>query len=139
MRHPGEECRLSHRLRAAEGLPNGSVQRFISLFGLQDLNEQPGLLGRAIPRWLLPEGPQSAAEESPLERPPLPFPLTLIHGCEDRLVPYTQAVDMLDRRRQSGADVELISYEDAGHGWFNDESSELSQVSLRELLEVLDR
>ncbi|MEE2828665.1 MAG: alpha/beta hydrolase [Myxococcota bacterium] len=135
----GKSAGSAIAMRAAEGLPDNSVCRFISLFGLHDLNEQRGLLGRAIPRRLLPEGPQSAAAESPLERPPLPFPLTLIHGCEDRLVPYAQAVDMLERRRQSGADVELISYEGAGHGWFNDENSELSQLSLRDLLGVLGR
>lgn len=135
----GKSAGSAIAMRAAEGIPSTSVRRFISLFGLQDLNQQPGMLGRAIPRWLLPEGPQSAAQESPLERPPLPFPLTLIHGREDRLVPYAQAVAMLERRQQNGADVELISYDGAGHGWFNDESSELARDSLNDLLGLLER
>lgn len=43
-------------------------------------------------------------------------PFLLIHGTQDRTVPYKQSVMMRDRMKQAGAACELFTVEGGGHG-----------------------
>jgi acetyl esterase len=56
-------------------------------------------------------------EMSPIEhiKPGLP-PFLLVHGTQDRVVPYDQSTQMLMRLRDNGVDAELITVDGGGHG-----------------------
>ncbi|MHA6757639.1 alpha/beta fold hydrolase [Streptacidiphilus sp. PAMC 29251] len=60
--------------------------------------------------------PDLAAAASPVSyTPPVVPPFLLIHGTEDRLVPYTQSELLADHLRAQGADVELVPVPGADH------------------------
>ena len=46
-------------------------------------------------------------------------PTFIVHGKEDKIVPYSSAVDYCDRVLSLNGYCELHSYEKAGHGFFN--------------------
>ncbi|MBN1421976.1 MAG: alpha/beta hydrolase [Planctomycetes bacterium] len=46
-------------------------------------------------------------------------PFLILHGTEDKLVPYAQAVAFKEKLEKAGVAVELYSAEGAGHGFFN--------------------
>ena len=45
------------------------------------------------------------------------IPLLLIHGEEDRQVPYSQSLEMQEAMKKAGKPVELITLKDEGHQW----------------------
>ena len=123
---------------AAEGFPEESFDRFISIFGIYDLSPTPGLLGGLMPRFLVGSSePQIAFSRSPMGRPPLPFPITLLHGTEDRLAPYEQAERFLAQRQQQGADIDLITYAGEEHSWFSDARRPVCEQSMADILGLL--
>ena len=127
-------------LRAAERLPEGSLSRVVSVFGLYDLGSMRGPLAALIgPAILRTRDPEQVAAESPLNRPPLQLPLTLLHGTADTLVPYEQAERMLAQRLEAELPTELLTFEGAEHGFFNDARSPVCTEALSRLLEVLGR
>jgi len=44
-------------------------------------------------------------------------PTLLLHGTEDKYVAFEQAVWMRDRLQSCGIEVELLTFEGAGHGF----------------------
>ncbi|HUU29403.1 MAG TPA: alpha/beta hydrolase [archaeon] len=46
-------------------------------------------------------------------------PMLLLHGTEDKIVPYRQSADFVAALKALGIEAELYSEEGAGHGWFN--------------------
>ena len=56
-------------------------------------------------------------EMSPIEhvKPGLP-PFLLVHGTQDRIVPYDQSKRMLAKLRGSGVEAELVTIDGGGHG-----------------------
>ena len=59
-------------------------------------------------------------EASPLHhvRPGLP-PTLIIHGTDDKTVPYSQATDFCDAMKRHGNRCEVVGFEGKGHGFFN--------------------
>lgn len=46
-------------------------------------------------------------------------PMLLLHGKEDKLVPYQQSVDFVAALEELGIEAKLYSEEGAGHSWFS--------------------
>ena len=74
---------------------------------------------------------------SPLHIDHLPWPITLMHGTDDALVPHEQAVALRDRRLADGLAVDLLSYEGQPHAFFNDATSDICKQATRDLLDAL--
>ena len=47
-------------------------------------------------------------------------PMLIIHGDQDKLVPYHQSVLLKDALKKAGVPVTLYKVEGGGHGWFKD-------------------
>ena len=130
-------------LLAAQRFPPDTFERFISIFGIYDLRPPPGLLSRWMARLLLKTHPKTAThKDPPLARSPLggpaeSMPLLLLHGTADRMVPYEQAQRFYERRKEQGARVRLITYEDAEHSWFSDPDLPVCQRSVQDIVDVL--
>ena len=123
---------------AAEEFGEADFDRFISIFGIYDLSSKAGLLGSLMPRFLLGSSNSEVTwERSPLARPPLSFPTSLLQGTADRLVPYEQSTRLLTRRQEQGAQVDLITYEGEEHSWFSDATSSVCQEAMSEILDIL--
>jgi dipeptidyl aminopeptidase/acylaminoacyl peptidase len=101
----------------------------VSLYGIGDmyelkqgshrfeLNYEQGLIGR------LPEAGRLWKERSPLTHVRnVRAPVLLFHGKDDKAVPYQQSVDFAEAARRNGVPVELVLYDDEGHG-FNKEAT----------------
>lgn len=123
---------------AAEDFEAGTFRRFISIFGIYDLKATGGLLGNLMPRFLLRSSdPEEADRRSPLQRSPLPMPVTLLHGTADRLVPFSQAEAFAERRAEQGIDIQLIRYEGEEHSFFSDASQAICEQAMGDILQVL--
>jgi len=48
-------------------------------------------------------------------------PMILVHGTDDKLVPYPQSVEFSKELRREGVQVALITMEGAGHGFRSDQ------------------
>ena len=46
-------------------------------------------------------------------------PMLLLHGTEDKIVPYRESVDFVAALKALGLEAQLYTEEGAGHGWFN--------------------
>jgi acetyl esterase/lipase len=46
-------------------------------------------------------------------------PMLLLHGTEDKIVPYRESVGFVAACKAAGVEAELYSEPEAGHGWFN--------------------
>ena len=105
------------------------------VFGVYDFTEMHGGLGRLIgPLFLRGHEPAAA---SPLHMLPLPYPVTLLHGTLDTLVPHGQAVALAERWRSLGGTVQLISYEGLPHAFFNDARTDGCKAATRDLVNTL--
>jgi acetyl esterase len=49
----------------------------------------------------------------------LDIPILIMHGKKDQVVSYSDIALFQDKMNQLGGNVWLVSYEDAGHGFFN--------------------
>jgi acetyl esterase/lipase len=99
------------------------VQAVVSLFGPTDLT-QPGWSEEALRQNLVPflggtplQKSEAYRKASPLtyagrKNPP---PFLLVHGTEDRLVPFKQVQDLADRLQQVGGSVRILPLVGAGH------------------------
>lgn len=65
-------------------------------------------------------------------------PFLLIHGTNDKLVPFSQSVDMCDRIRHSGGTCEVIPMQGAGHGirWWESDPA-IASLYKREMIQWL--
>jgi acetyl esterase/lipase len=57
-------------------------------------------------------------------------PMLLLHGTKDAYVNYEQAILMRDRLKAADVDVDLITFEGAGHGFKGDDAKRASQAAL---------
>ena len=95
-------------------------------------------LGRPVKDLLGTRSPsdEQLAEVSPIVHVSKDAPPTLIlHGTQDRTVPYQQAVAFRDALTNKGGRVELFTAEGKSHGWFNRGRDAL--VTLRRTVEFL--
>ncbi|MEE2827752.1 MAG: alpha/beta hydrolase [Myxococcota bacterium] len=123
---------------AAEEIPEGSIHHFVSIFGLYDLRETRGVLGRLLPRFLLRSNDaEELIARSPIARGPLPLPMTLLHGTEDLLVPHQQAEDLVALRQAAELETHLLSYEGEGHSFFSDANRPICEEAMKDLLEAI--
>lgn len=96
----------------------------VSLFGIGNMyelmrgshrfevNYEQGLIGR------LPEAGLLWKERSPLTFVKnVRAPVLLFHGKEDKAVPYQQSVEFAEAVKRNGVPVELVLYDDEGHGF----------------------
>ena len=60
---------------------------------------------------------------------PNAVPTLILHGTEDKYVAYEQAVWMRDRLQSSGVEVELITFESAGHGFKGADAEKAEQAT----------
>jgi dipeptidyl aminopeptidase/acylaminoacyl peptidase len=82
-----------------------------------EVNYAFGLIGK------LPESGLKWKERSPLTFvKAVRAPVLLFHGKEDKAVPYQQSVEFAEAVKGNGVPVELVLYDDEGHG-FNKEAS----------------
>jgi dipeptidyl aminopeptidase/acylaminoacyl peptidase len=83
-------------------------------------------------------------EHGPLwrQRSPLTFasqvkrPVLLFHGKEDKAVPYQQSVDFAEAIRRRGGEVELVLFDDEGHGFTREANR---KTTLERTLAFLER
>ncbi len=124
-------------LLAAQQHRERSFRRLVSVFGVYDFEGMTGGVGGLIkPMILQGRDPRTV---SPLHLDPLPWPVTLMHGTDDALVPHAQAEAYRALSASGGHDVELISYSGEPHAFFNDATSAICQQATRDLLDALRR
>lgn len=101
----------------------------VSLFGIGDLyalrlgshrfelNYEFNLIGQ------LPEAGRLWQERSPLTYvESIASPVLLFHGKEDEAVPYAQSVQYAEAARRQGVAVELVLYDEEGHGFVKEKN-----------------
>jgi acetyl esterase/lipase len=105
------------------------VQCVVDFFGPADLRtvwdelgDQPGRPGVLVQTLL--GGPVKERAELAASASPVVFasaddpPFLIVHGTEDRTVPFWQSVRLRDRLREVGVPVALITVQGGGHGNF---------------------
>jgi dipeptidyl aminopeptidase/acylaminoacyl peptidase len=97
----------------------------VDLYGITDVG---ALLATPTPRawaekWI---GPQPGRATRAREASPLTLvraglsPVLIVHGVADTVVPYEQSLRLADALRGAGVSVDLLRFEDAPHGFFDD-------------------
>ena len=110
-------------------------RKLVSVFGVYDFEGMSGGVGGLIKPLLL-EG-RDPRSVSPLHIDHLPWPLALMHGTDDALVPHEQAERLRDRRVAAGHPVALFSYPGQPHAFFNDATSDTCKQATADLLGFL--
>jgi len=103
-------CKLAHK-------NNESIIAFLG----GTYREMPQQYHRATPAYYLDE-------KDP--------PMLLLHGTNDKIVPYYESVDFVSSLRSLGIQAKLYTEQGAGHGWFN--RSPYFETTTRVLKEFLD-
>lgn len=131
------ECPAESWTSAARSEPH--VAAVINWFGITDVAdvlEGPNAKGYAV-EWLgsLPNRKQLAQQLSPIayvsEHTP---PVITIHGDQDKLVPYSEAVRLHDALKKAGVKNQLVTITGGGHGGFSEEQLSTSFAAIREFL-----
>jgi dipeptidyl aminopeptidase/acylaminoacyl peptidase len=135
------QCPASENTRwnsAAE--PSLHVAALVNWFGITDIEELidgPNAKHYAI-EWFgsMSNRKELAQQLSPISyvRPGLP-PIISIHGDEDDIVPYTQAVRFHAALDKAGVPNKLITIHGAKHGGFNRQALVSSFAAIREFLQ----
>ena len=117
----------------------GSVAGIIDLYGPTDV---ASLLARHKRDWALgwigprPGKGALARKVSPINHVNEDAPSVLIvHSEADGVVPYEQSVQLADALRESGADVELLTFPDAVHGFFTEQEQRVLEAAVFGFLE----
>ncbi len=118
------------------------VQAVISLFGPMDLLSAVGTPAEAAVESFLgasaQEDPDLWREASPIAwASPDDPPFLLIHGRDDRVVPYQESVRMADALRRAGAEAELLLIPGAGHGFINHPATPAARRAVAAMVEFL--
>lgn len=109
-------------LLAAAAAGPGELASVIACFGLYELDHLRGPLAELLPRLLFRTAKRSTWNaRSPYGAPQPTVPTLLLHGTADGLVPVEQARRLAALREQQGLPTRLVVYEDAPHGFFNDD------------------
>lgn len=122
-------------LLAADKHRERRFRKLVSVFGVYDFEGMSGGVGGLIKPLLL-EG-RDPKTVSPLHIDPLPWPVALLHGTDDQLVPHAQAERFRTIREEAGHPVELRSYDGQPHAFFNDATSDICQKATADVLELL--
>ncbi len=119
------------------------VRAVIALFGPMDLLSAVGTPAEvAVEDFLgasVREDPDLWREASPItwvsaDDPPF----LLIHGRDDRVVPYEESVRMADALRRAGVEVRLVLIPGAGHGFINRPDTPAARTAVSAMLDFLD-
>ncbi|CAD5912609.1 Carboxylesterase NlhH [Planktothrix tepida] len=125
----------------SENLPKLNVAAIINLFGIMDVNDILSGINRKdyAVFWF---GKQPNIEElahkiSPINyvRSGLP-PVLTIHGNQDELVPYQQAVKMHQKLDDFRVPNQLLTLTGAGHGNFSPEQAYLIYQTIQDFLQT---
>jgi len=123
-----------------DALPTMKVAAIVNWFGITDVNELlagPNRQSYAV-NWLgsLPEKEKVAARVSPLTyvRAGIP-PVLTIHGDNDQLVPYTQAVRLHKALTAAGVPNRLVTIPGGRHGGFTLDQMISAYTAIREFLD----
>jgi acetyl esterase/lipase/type 1 glutamine amidotransferase len=110
------------------------VQAVASWAGLTDLADPSGPrrlegereeLARKFLGGTFQENPEAYRKASPLAYAGKDNPPTLlVHGDEDERVPYSHSEAMLERQRQAGVDVTLLTVKGGGHLFFSEKGQD---------------
>lgn len=120
------------------------VQAVVALFGPMDLLSAAGTPAEATVESFLGA---SAREDPDLWREASPItwtsaddpPFLLIHGRDDRVVPYEESVRMADALRRAGAEAELLLIPGAGHGFINRPDTPAARRAVAAIVDFLNR
>lgn len=112
--------------------PTGNVAAVVNFYGITDVEDQlggPNMQKYAV-TWV-PEGEgrmELARRVSPATyvRKDVP-PVLTIHGTADQTVPYDHGVTLTKALRDAGADAEMISVPDGGHGFPKEKLEQIYQ------------
>lgn len=97
-----------------------------------DISSQPAV--RAFLGGSPEELPEVCAAASPLTHAsPQSPPVLIMHGTDDRTVPYSQSVLLKNKLDELGVPCELITFEGAGHGLRGADPAEIAQATQRAL------
>ncbi len=118
-------------LEGDEGNPEQSsaVQAVVSYFGPTDFTKSYGKsvdAAEVLPLYL--GGDLEKARTKHLQASPLYWitpaaaPTLCIHGTKDNYVAHEQAIWFVDKMKASGAEAELLTLENAGHGFGGDDA-----------------
>jgi acetyl esterase/lipase len=116
---------------------SSSVACVVSYYGPSDLTRSYGKsvdAAEVLPMWLGGDD-QHEHHRHILASPlywvtPAAPPTLLLHGTKDTYVNYEQAIWMRDRLKAADVEVELITFEGAGHGFKGDDAKKAQQASL---------
>jgi acetyl esterase/lipase len=122
-----------------DGNPGQSsrVSCVVNYYGPSDFTQSYGKsvdAAEVLPLWL--GGNLEAARLRHIEASPLNWvtphaaPTLIIHGTKDNYVAYEQAVWMHDRLKACGVPVELLTLEDAGHGFKGADAERAERATL---------
>ncbi len=122
---------------------SSQVRAVIALFGPMDLLSAVGTPAEVAVEDFLGA---SAREDPDLWREASPItwvsaddpPFLLIHGRDDRVVPYEESVRMADALRRVGVEVRLVLIPGAGHGFINHPDTPAARTAVSAMLDFLD-
>ena len=116
--------------KAAKFGPTGNVAAVVNFYGIADVEDQLGGINMRdyAVQWVR-EGDgrmELARRVSPATyvRKEVP-PVLTIHGTADETVPYDHGVHLTKALRDAGADAEMISVSNGGHGFPKEKMDEL--------------
>lgn len=125
---------------------SSEVAAVINMYGPTDLAALSKLnfylkdIGSVYLGGLLKDRPEAYREASPIShvRPDAP-PILTVHGDQDLVVPFTQAVALHDAICKAGGRSLLVKIPGAGHNWVPDFNSSASLRALPSIIQFLDR
>jgi acetyl esterase/lipase len=134
------QCPTNDSTRWAKGTePEMKVAAIVNWFGITDvadLIDGPNAKHYAM-EWF---GSMSNQQELARQLSPITYvraglpPIITIHGSEDNIVPYNQAVRLHAALDKAGVPNQLVTIRGAGHGGFNREALLSSYAAIREFL-----
>jgi acetyl esterase/lipase len=116
---------------------SSSVVCVVNQYGPSDFTKSYGKsvdAAEVLPLWL--GGNLETARERHIRSSPLNWvtpdaaPTLILHGTEDKYVAYEQGVWMRDRLKACGVEVELMTFEGAGHGFKGPEAEKAEQATI---------
>lgn len=124
-----------------KNLPELKVAAIVNLFGIMDVNDVLSGVNRQdyAMMWFgqQPNTQELATKISPMNyiRPGLP-PILTIHGDQDGLVPYQQAVKLHLKLDELGVSNQLLTIPGAGHGGFSPAQAHLVYQTIQDFLQT---
>lgn len=109
----------------ARGKGDTKVAAVIPFYGVHDFSaraKKMGAIGEPVQKLLDIDAPGPAAEEKMRAASPITYvhkgmpPFLMIHGTEDRAVPYDQSPLMCAKMKEAGVPCEVFTVEGAPHG-----------------------